>query len=207
LRQERISNDKRKSLMDSAIKEFAERGFEKASYNKIIERSGLSKGTVYYYFENKESLLKMVLNEITEQFMSISDGLNLPETKEEFWKTDGEYHRRAMNFLLESPFSGLLYLLFSNDQTINSEMSDITEQMLRFRHRFIERGQSLGVVRSDMSVETISMIIQEIGKVLGASMIKNTCNCKDKSEIQNDIKKFVEIMRDLSIRMLTPSNK
>ncbi|MCL1940574.1 MAG: TetR/AcrR family transcriptional regulator [Synergistaceae bacterium] len=204
MRQERISDDKKSLLMDSAIKEFSERGFENASYNKIIERSGLSKGTVYYYFENKESLLKMVLNEIIEQFMSISDGLELPETKEEFWEVDCEYNRRAMNFIFENPHSGLLYILFSDDQRIHSEISDIFEQILCFRHKLIGRGQSLGVVRSDMSVETMSMIVQAIGKVLSASMIKDR---GDKSKVQNDVRNFVETMCDLSVRIFTPPNK
>jgi len=193
--------------MDSAIKEFAERGFENASYNKIIERSGLSKGTVYYYFANKESLLRMALNEIVEQFISISDGLDLPETTEEFWKIDSEYRGRVMNFILESPYQNSLYILFSNDQRINSEISDIIEKMFCFRNKLIERGQSLGVVRSDMSVEVISMIIHEIGKVLSASMIKNTGGCENESQMRDDVKKFVEMMRDLSVRILTPSNK
>jgi len=206
LRQERLGDDKKKLLMNSAITEFIERGFEKASYNKIIERSGLSKGTVYYYFENKESLLRMVLNEIIEQFTSISDGLELPETIEEFWKVEYEYSRRAMNFVFESAYPSLLFLLFSNDNRISSEMSDI-DQMLGFRHKLIERGQSLGVVRNDMSVKTISMIILEIGKVLSASMIQNAATHEDKPGMQNDIIKFNEIMFDLSIRILTPTNK
>jgi len=193
--------------MESAIKEFTERGYENASYNKIIERSGLSKGTVYYYFENKDSLLKMALNEIIEQFLSISEGLDLPETTEEFWKVDSEYHRRIMKFLFESPYSSLLYVVFSNDQRINSELSDYVEQMLSFRHKLIERGQKLGVVRSDMPVETITMIMREVGRVLSASMIKNTCDCGDKTKMIDNIKSFVETMRDLSIRILTPSNK
>ena len=205
MRQERLGDDKKKLLMNSAITEFVERGFEKASYNKIIERSGLSKGTVYYYFENKESLLKMVLNEIIEQFTSISDGLELPETIEEFWKVEHEYSRRAMSFVFESPYPSLLFLLFSNDNRISSEMSDI-DQMLGFRRKLIERGQSLGVVRNDMSVKTISMIIMEIGKVLSASMIENADNHEDRSNMQNDIMKFNEIMFDLSIRILTPTN-
>lgn len=206
MRQERLGDDKKKLLMNSAIKEFVERGFEKASYNKIIERSGLSKGTVYYYFENKESLLRMVINEIIEQFTSISDGLDLPETTEEFWKVEYEYNRRAMNFIFESPYPSLLYILFSNDNRIRSEISDI-DQMLCFRYELIERGQSLGVVRNDISVKTISMIIMEIGKVLNASMIENTDTSEGKSYKQSDMKRFVELMFDLVIRILTPTNK
>jgi AcrR family transcriptional regulator len=206
LRLERLGDDKKKLLMDSTIKEFIERGFEKASYNKIIERSGLSKGTVYYYFENKESLLKMVLNEIVEQFTSISDGLDLPETQEEYWKVEYEYNRRAMNYIFESPYPSLLYILFSNDQRIRSEMTHI-DQVLCFRYKLIERGQNLGVVRSDISVKTISMIILEVGKVLSASMIENAGSYEDKLIIANDIKKFAELMHDLCIRILTPTQK
>jgi AcrR family transcriptional regulator len=206
LRQERISNDKKNLLMDSAIKEFSERGYENASYNKIIERSGLSKGTVYYYFENKDSLFKMALNKIMEQFISISDGLDLPETKEEFWEIDSEYHRRIMKFLCESPYSGFIHVLFSNNQKINSEMPEFVEQVLSFRRKLIERGQGLGVVRSDMPAETISNIMQEIGRALSASMIGNTCDCLDKTKMLNDIKSFVEIMRDLGIRIMSPSD-
>jgi AcrR family transcriptional regulator len=192
--------------MDSAIKEFIERGFESASYNKIIERSGISKGTVYYYFENKESLLRMVLNEIVEQFASISNGLSLPETIEEFWEVDSEYNRRAINYIFESPYPSLLYIIFSSDQRIRLEMSDTIEKMFCFRYKLIERGQSLGVVRNDLSVKTISRIIQEVGKALSESMMENVGNYENKTKMLNDIKEFVEIMHDLSIRILTPNN-
>ena len=204
MRQERLGDDKKKLLMSSAIEEFVDRGFEKASYNKIIERSGLSKGTVYYYFENKESLLRMVLNEIIEQFDSISNGLDLPTTKEEFWKIEYEYNRRAMNFVLLSPYPNLLYMLFSNDQRIRLEMSEI-DNMLHFRYKLIERGQSLGLVRSDISLKTISRIIVEIGRILSSSMVENADCYQDKDLMTNDIKKFVEIMHDLSRRILTPT--
>jgi AcrR family transcriptional regulator len=207
LRQERISDDKKELLMHSAINEFVERGFEKASYNKIIERSGLSKGTVYYYFENKESLLKMVLNEIVEQFIAISDELEVPKTIDEFWQVDCEYHRRTVNLLFESPCPSLLCMLFSNDSTLNKEIANIIEPTLCYRHKHITRGQDLGAVRNDMSAETISMIILEIGRVLSNSMIKNKEDDENNPKVRDDVIKFVEIMRDLSIRILTPSNK
>ena len=57
-RSRRLDEDKRRSLIDAAIEEIAVNGMDGASYNRIIERSGLSKGAVYYYFENKESLYK-----------------------------------------------------------------------------------------------------------------------------------------------------
>ncbi len=39
-----LSEDKRKTLENVAIDEFADNGFDKASINTIVEKSGISKG-------------------------------------------------------------------------------------------------------------------------------------------------------------------
>ena len=79
VRQERLDDAKRARLMEAAVEEFSERGIEAASYNKIIERSGLSKGTVYYYFDNKEALLYTVLEDIGDRFLARWGNGNFPK--------------------------------------------------------------------------------------------------------------------------------
>ena len=61
VRQERLKDDKKARLIEAAIEEFNEHGLQNASYNRIIERSGLNKEAVYYYFENKDALFYTVL--------------------------------------------------------------------------------------------------------------------------------------------------
>ena len=41
VRQERLKDDKKARLIEAAIEEFNEHGLQNASYNRIIERSGL----------------------------------------------------------------------------------------------------------------------------------------------------------------------
>ena len=81
VRQERLKDDKKARLIEAAIEEFNEHGLQNASYNRIIERSGLSKGAVYYYFENKDALFCTVLEDIGERFLEAIKGLELPETR------------------------------------------------------------------------------------------------------------------------------
>ncbi|HVZ98844.1 MAG TPA: TetR/AcrR family transcriptional regulator [Caulobacterales bacterium] len=48
-------------ILDAALSEFTERGFDAARMEDIARRAGLSKGGVYLYFEGKEALLKALI--------------------------------------------------------------------------------------------------------------------------------------------------
>lgn len=53
--------DKRGQILDGAIPVFSEKGFDAASMNDICRSAGVSKGTLYVYFENKEDLFDAVV--------------------------------------------------------------------------------------------------------------------------------------------------
>jgi AcrR family transcriptional regulator len=55
-RYESIDESLKLKILDVAKQEFSTHGYEDASYNKIIQKIGISKGSMYYYFENKEDL-------------------------------------------------------------------------------------------------------------------------------------------------------
>jgi AcrR family transcriptional regulator len=56
-------NAKRRQIMDGARAAFLDRGFDAASMGEIARRSGVSKGTLYVYFENKEELFIAIFDE------------------------------------------------------------------------------------------------------------------------------------------------
>src|SRR5439155_26318452 len=51
----------REAVLASAVKAFARRGYAGTSVQDILEATGLSKPTVYYYFENKAGLFRAIL--------------------------------------------------------------------------------------------------------------------------------------------------
>jgi AcrR family transcriptional regulator len=53
---ESLDESLKMKILDVAKHEFATHDYENASYNKIIQKIGISKGSMYYYFENKEDL-------------------------------------------------------------------------------------------------------------------------------------------------------
>lgn len=48
-------------ILDAALAEFTERGFDAARMQDIAKRAGLSKAGVYLYFESKDALLKALI--------------------------------------------------------------------------------------------------------------------------------------------------
>jgi AcrR family transcriptional regulator len=196
-------------LIEAAIAEFAERGFDAASYNKIIEHSGLSKGTVYYYFDNKDSLLTTVLNEVCQRFEEAVGDLGFPDTKEEYWTTSREYHRRAMRFFFENPqLLRVLFWLSRDDFQLDERLEAAHEQTADPIRKLISRGQEIGAVRNDLPVHTIQRLLHAIGKVISTDTIGQRIeeiNAPPRDEeVRLWIETFMNIMEDLSQRILTP---
>jgi AcrR family transcriptional regulator len=57
---------KRRQIMDGARAVFLAQGFDAASMGEIARAAGVSKGTLYVYFENKEQLFQAIVHEQCE---------------------------------------------------------------------------------------------------------------------------------------------
>jgi AcrR family transcriptional regulator len=70
-----LPQEKRDSIINAAVEEFAEFGLENASTNRIVKNSGIAKGSFYQYFEDKQDVFLYMLDVIekmeTEYFKNI----------------------------------------------------------------------------------------------------------------------------------------
>jgi AcrR family transcriptional regulator len=57
-----IDKEKQDRIMNAAIKEFAEKGYDRASTNEIVKEAGISKGLLFHYFQNKKQLYLFVFD-------------------------------------------------------------------------------------------------------------------------------------------------
>lgn len=51
-----LADSQQYHILTTAMAEFSEHGYKAASTNRIVGAAGISKGLLYYYFENKEAL-------------------------------------------------------------------------------------------------------------------------------------------------------
>src|SRR5258706_1763357 len=51
-------------ILEAALSVFAERGFAAARMEQIAARAGVSKGTIYLYFDSKEAVFRALVHEV-----------------------------------------------------------------------------------------------------------------------------------------------
>ena len=75
-RWERRKEDRPAELLAAALELFVERGYAATRLDEVAARAGVSKGTLYLYFENKEDLFKTVVREtIVPQLHEMRQGV------------------------------------------------------------------------------------------------------------------------------------
>ena len=68
-------------LLESAIALFAEKGYASTSVREIVERAGVTKPALYYYFESKEGMFRSILKWASEQLeIMLTEVLEAPGT-------------------------------------------------------------------------------------------------------------------------------
>ena len=58
------TTDKRRRILDAAVRVFARKGYFSARVSDIAKKAGVADGTIYLYFRNKEDLLVRLFDEV-----------------------------------------------------------------------------------------------------------------------------------------------
>lgn len=110
--------EKRRRILDAALEEFAKKDYKSASTDDIAARAGISKGLLFYYFKNKQSLYLALAEETKER---IENHLKLQEMKQitdffdilEFGVQKKLHYLKNIPWMLE--FSLRMYYASGND--------------------------------------------------------------------------------------------
>lgn len=152
---------KRSEILRVATEEFVERGYEKASLNSIIARSGISKGTLYYYFSDKDDLYRTMLNAYSEKLIEVWSG-GAPEqvqafsgirTPEEYWNEWIAHWRRSLSYHKENPLYSALFgqcVKVRAAGTSHPALEEIATKLREWIQEVLRRGQRIGAVRTDL---------------------------------------------------------
>ena len=115
----RRKEDRPAEILDAALKVFAVKGFASTKLNEVAKEAGVSKGTVYLYFESKEALFKAVVTEFV-----------LPQI--------ANAEKQAENYT--GSITDLMHLLSElwQKQVLDTELSGISKMMMAEASNFPE---------------------------------------------------------------------
>ena len=129
-RREREKEERRQSILKAAREVFFEEGFHRATVDSVAGRAEVSKGTVYLYFDSKETLLAALLleglNTLVDQLAAAS--ASKPEVAaDDQLRRIGEAYLR---FFQEEPQYFRLMMAMDRGRFLDSVDSTIYQQVL-----------------------------------------------------------------------------
>ena len=71
----RLAPEKQNKVLSAALKEFARLGYSEANINKIAESAGISIGSLYQYFNDKQTLYMTIVNYASDTLKEVLDGI------------------------------------------------------------------------------------------------------------------------------------
>ena len=149
--------DKRRLILDAAVRVFARSGYHGARVGDIAEEAGVAHGLLYHYFSSKEEVLATVFR---ENWRALLETLHRVEADDEpadeklrgvtkvilrSWRNDPDLVRVMVREVARSPH-------------LQAQVDEVREVFLVLQ-RIVEEGQAKGVFRPDLDARLASWII------------------------------------------------
>jgi len=165
------SEEKRKTLLDAAVRVFARAGYHGSRVGDIAEEAGVAHGLLYHYFPSKEEVLQTIFREnwgqLIERFRAVEAADEPAGEKLEgiakillrTWRNDPDLVTVMVREVARSP-------------QLESQVVEVREAFAIVQ-RIVEQGQRDGTFRPDLDARLASWIpyggLEEVltGWVLG----------------------------------------
>jgi AcrR family transcriptional regulator len=207
---ERVALEKRETLLDEAAKEFAAHGYDDASINRILLASGLSKGSFYYYFDDKPDLAAAVIEREASRHLGLFDDLGVPNTPAEFWAELQRMIELSTRRMREAPHVGTdafmrVAITASRRPELLERVSTATATAMSSKIAGIwKRGQEIGAVRDDLTAATLIALIQEVKLSLVRVMFP-VDRPPNEAEFKSFMYTYVDLIRRITERRDEPA--
>jgi len=181
------SFEKRQELIDAAIKEFGEKGYENASLNNILKEARISKGTFYYHFDNKEDLYMYLISIFIDEKKSFfASNVKAEDFNKDIFELLKILTQAGLEFAKQSPSISKFSESFmkERDKEIYSRMlKKFNLQSSDYYDELIERAYVRGDFREDLPKDFIKNLItylfthlQEVANVVKIDDFENAAN-------------------------------
>ena len=141
--------DKRRQILDAAVKVFARKGYFTARVSDVASSAGVADGTIYLYFKNKEDIIVSLFADVLER--------HLARAKEEIAgaRTPRDkllaIARHQLTALSERRDVAILFQTELRQSTLMSRLSSVElRSYFDLLSRVIEEGQKTGVFRPEI---------------------------------------------------------
>lgn len=155
-----LDSEKQGRIINAAIKEFAQKGYDSASTNEIVKEAGISKGLLFHYFQSKKQLFFFLFdycyNLVADEFYKKVD-----LTEPDFFKRIRQAVHIKMDLQTQYPeiLTFIQEAFIQDSPDIKDEFDKKKQELNAVNIGIIYDGIDLSKFRDDVDVQKILKII------------------------------------------------
>jgi AcrR family transcriptional regulator len=165
--------EKRKSILETAVDEFAANDYQSASISHMVARLGIAKGSFYQYFEDKQDLYFYVLDVAMGERLAFAQQHSLADKEQDFFTYVQELLEIGFRYDLAHPRLGqIIYrAMFGNGPFQDETHNRLKESLLDYQRQVLKLGVSLGAIAPDINLDIAAHILNAIMADFGGFLV------------------------------------
>ncbi len=145
-------SEKKRRILNSAIRIFGEKGFQNATISEIAKNAGIGDATIYEYFKSKEDILLEIPVEITKEL--------IPQLNDHMMGIKGALNKLRkfiwwwLNYVEKNPGYGAIVLLElkTNKNYVSTMAYQAARNFYQIVLDIIKEGQEEGSIKKDINI-------------------------------------------------------
>ncbi|NLJ77777.1 MAG: TetR/AcrR family transcriptional regulator [Tissierellia bacterium] len=188
---------KQEEIINAGLKEFAENGFDKASTNRIVKDAGISKGSLFNYFNSKKEFYLYLIDHGMEFVQGLYEEIDLME--KDIFNRIGNIGIRKLKMYRGSPY--VLDFLASVKLEESREVGDIISEKISLMYdrgmKEIYKNIDYSKFRDDIDIEKAIEILNWTMFGFGEKNIQRMDDFKDGSQFAVEALKEWEVYSNM----------
>lgn len=175
-----LETQKQERIINAALKEFAQNGYEKASTNEIIKEAEISKGSLFNYFNNKKGLYIFLLDYVVEVIDKIYDEVD--------WNKRDLFERMREIGLIKFKIMKKFPQAFNFLKTVaHEDAAEVKAEIDKIGKYIIESGYERGFKNIDLTKFRDDIDIQKTMNIINWTILSFAEQQRDKVNSFEDI--------------------
>lgn len=200
----KLDESKKSKILDAAVDEFSLHGFRQASVNRMVERIGIAKGSLFQYFGSKEGLFQVIFNHAVELVRHSLRQVKRETTEADFFERIRESTLAGIRFIKRHPRVYRIYLkmIFQEDFPLRAEfLQQVHLFSAEYLRPIVDAGIIRGELRADIDPEmTVFLLDSLMDRFLQAYCVPfldagtGIYKAED-SEVERKVDAFIKLLR------------
>jgi TetR/AcrR family transcriptional regulator len=155
-----LDTEKQDRIINAAIKEFAQKGYDRASTNEIVKDAEISKGLLFHYFGNKKQLY-LFLFDYCYEIIADEFYKKIDLSERDFFIRIRQAVLIKMDLLNKYPeiFKFIEEAYFEDSPEVKAELEKKIKELNDFNIGKVYEGIDMSKFRDDMDIQKILKII------------------------------------------------